>query len=610
MIDNAGPVAMDRPPNLSPGRYGAMTRSAIRLIRRTSPKEAALTFGLEALIALSIPLQLLLVRWVIGRVVGVGGQTTLGEIVVPIIAIFAVFALTRILLAVAMGLRLVLPKLVSYAATEMLAAKAAALPLPVIEAPDTRTRLAQAQRDIEWRPLRMCADLILLVSSGVTIAGLLVLLVVVQPVLAVFVVVAYALMLRRTAGAMHAIYTYFVTSMDRDRKLSYLSTLMADIDAAKEVRCFGLADVLLGRLRLLQADSVTDLRSVGRQWARRYLIGGLWTAVMGACGLVYTLWQYSLGSMTLGAAVAAVGALLFLIIQGHQFASSAGRFYENAVFVENFWWFMDLPAAPTGTKAAPSGDGAHVTLDGVSFTYPGSDRPVLVDVSMEVRPGEIVALVGENGAGKTTLAKLLCGLYEPDTGAVRWNGRDLSDIDAARLRENVSVVFQDFVRYQLPARDNIVFGDVTALSDEPRMVAAAREAGAHDFVSVLPDGYDTVLGPEFAGAHEPSVGQWQRVALARAMFRQAPLMILDEPSAALDGRAEHDLFAGLARAAPDQAVMVISHRMSSVQMADRIYVLKDGRIVEEGRHAELMDRDGAYAELFALHAASGLGDGP
>jgi ATP-binding cassette subfamily B protein len=228
----------------------------------------------------------------------------------------------------------------------------------------------------------------------------------------------------------------------------------------------------------------------------------------------------------------------------------------------------------------------------------------LDDVSFEVHAGQVVALVGENGSGKTTMAKLLAGLYTPTSGHITWDGVDTATCQQAALRDHVAVIFQDFVQYFLTARDNVGLGRHERIDDLDAVRTAAQEAGADSFLSALPEGYDTYLGREFEGGRELSIGQWQRVALARAFFRGAPFVILDEPTAALDPRAEHDLFERIRTMARGRTVLLISHRFSSVRAADRIFVLRHGRLVEQGNHDELMAAGGHYATLFLLQASS------
>jgi ATP-binding cassette subfamily B protein len=259
---------------------------------------------------------------------------------------------------------------------------------------------------------------------------------------------------------------------------------------------------------------------------------------------------------------------------------------------------LDDNVMPTDAPGAP-----HVRAQDVTFSYEGSRGPALRGVSLEIAPGEIVALVGENGSGKTTLAKVLAGLYVPQEGRVTLNGADTASTDRVQLHRSVAVIFQDFMRYALTARENIGVGCTERLADEEAVRRAARMAGTHDELARLPKGYDTTLGPTFAGGTDLSLGQWQRVALARALFRDAPFVILDEPTAALDARAEHELFVGMRRLLAGRSVLLISHRFPSVRMADRIHVMHGGKIVESGTHDELLAREGRYAELFTLQAA-------
>jgi ATP-binding cassette, subfamily B, bacterial len=225
-------------------------------------------------------------------------------------------------------------------------------------------------------------------------------------------------------------------------------------------------------------------------------------------------------------------------------------------------------------------------------------------VSLEIRRGQVVALVGENGSGKTTIAKLLAGLYTPTSGAITWDGVDVATMDAGSLRSSVGVLFQDFVKYALTAAENIGVGRTERTADDGAVRSAARRAGAESFILRLKDGYATQLGAQYWGGSELSIGQWQRLAMARAFFRDAPLLILDEPTASLDPRAEAQLFEDIRELYRGRTVVVISHRFSSVRTADRIYVLAEGKVVEEGDHKSLMEQHGLYAELYTMQASA------
>jgi ATP-binding cassette subfamily B protein len=254
---------------------------------------------------------------------------------------------------------------------------------------------------------------------------------------------------------------------------------------------------------------------------------------------------------------------------------------------------------------APSRLDAGISLNGVSFRYPGSDTPVLRDLDLHLRPGSTVGLVGVNGAGKTTLVKLLCGLYQPDQGAITVDGRPLADLDPASWSARCSGAFQDFVKFHLPVREAVGIGDLPRAREEAPVTEALGRAGATAMIAALPDGIDTRLGPLFGGV-DLSHGQWQKLALARGAMRDAPLLlVLDEPTAALDPQAEHDLFerfAALARNASGTITLLVSHRFSTVHMADHIVVLGDGELLEQGTHADLMAAGGPYATLYTRQA--------
>jgi ATP-binding cassette subfamily B protein len=279
--------------------------------------------------------------------------------------------------------------------------------------------------------------------------------------------------------------------------------------------------------------------------------------------------------------------------------------YENSLFLDNLFTFLEMQPeidVPSASKPAPSPIREGFEFRHVSFRYPDTQAWVLRDVNLHIRPGERIALVGLNGAGKTTLVKLLTRLYDPTEGQVLLDGIDLREYDLHSLQQRIGVIFQDFVQYSLTARENVGFGQVTALGDNERVVEAARKGGAHPIIADLPDGYETALGRRWQEGQELSVGQWQKVALSRAFMRDAEILVLDEPTASLDAEAEYEIFQRFGELTAGRIAVLISHRFSTVRMADRIVVLEDGRITELGSHQELIALGGTYARLFNLQA--------
>ena len=292
-----------------------------------------------------------------------------------------------------------------------------------------------------------------------------------------------------------------------------------------------------------------------------------------------------------------------------------GIFYENSLFVSSLFQFLDLqPNAVEGALARPQPSTQQspppipaplkqgIEFRNVSFHYPGAERLVLQNVSFTLQPGSSVALVGDNGAGKTTLVKLLARFYDPTEGAILLDGRDLRDYDVAALQANIGVIFQDFVRYQVTAQENIGFGRVEEIDDLTRIIAAADKGGAVPVIEKLPNGYQTMLGKTFEDSVDLSGGEWQKIALSRAFMRDAQILILDEPTAALDAKAEYDVYLRFAELTGGKTTIFISHRFSTVRMAQHILVLADGRLVEEGTHDQLMALGGSYAEMFTIQA--------
>jgi ATP-binding cassette subfamily B protein/ATP-binding cassette subfamily C protein len=390
--------------------------------------------------------------------------------------------------------------------------------------------------------------------------------------------------------------------VDAYRRKYILTDLMAERRTAAELRSFTLRDFLLSRAGRLAAHA----RDVQLAGARRQALTRLTAS---AAGGVATAGVYvALGLLlAAGAVPVAVAGTAVLAIRSAQASLASLLYAVNQCYEEGLYFsdYLDFIAdasgrvPPAGGTPAPAAFG-QISADGVTFSYPGADEPALREVSVTIRRGEVVALVGENGSGKTTLAKVLAGLYAPQAGTVRWDQAPIAGMDLAGLRERIAVIAQDHANWPLTARSNITMGRP---DDAARLAEAVSLSGADTVIDALPRGLDTLLDRQFVGGAELSGGQWQRVAVARGFYRAAPLLIMDEPTAALDARAEYALFASVRQKTPGRSILIITHRLASVRHCDRIYVLDGGRVVEQGSHAELVALGGQYAELYALQAS-------
>jgi len=491
--------------------------------------------------------------------------------------------------------------------------KAATLDLRHFEDADTYDKMQNARREASIRPLSLVLELASLVQQLLILATYAALLarlswwstlVIVAASLPAFVAEA------RFSGESFRLNSW---RAPEGRRQNYLEWILTRDSHVKEVKLFGLAPLILSRYRAL----FDKFYSEDRRLALRKTWAGL---VLGALSLAAFYLSYLYMADRAARARITLGDLTLYLAafrQGQQAIQSAlasiGGLYEDGLFVSNLFDYLDLQSTgerPRATpRALPVARSQAVEFEEVSFRYPGSDRPALAGVSLRIEPGEKLALVGDNGAGKSTLIKLLLRLYEPSGGRILYGGIDLRDIDPRDLRDRIGVLFQDFVRYQFSALENVGLGQVQAIAERPRIETAVDRAGARSVIDELPKKLDTMLGGWFEEGHELSGGQWQKIALARAFMRDdAELLVLDEPTASLDAEAEHDLFQRIKALAKDRSAILISHRFSTVRTADRIAVLQGGRISEIGSHEELLAKNGRYAHLFRLQA-SGYVDG-
>jgi ATP-binding cassette, subfamily B, bacterial len=397
----------------------------------------------------------------------------------------------------------------------------------------------------------------------------------------------------------------FVRTPER-RELDYVRQTAASVETAKEVKIFGLNGFLIDRYVRL----ATDFYAAHRRLAiRRAGWGGLFTAI-GTVGYylayAYIAWRTLAGEFSIGDLTFLAGSFRRLRTLFEGLLTSFSTTASQALYLNDLFSFFEVRPeilSPDNPRPFPQPIRRGFVFEDVGFSYPDADRWAVRHLSFTLHAGEVLALVGENGAGKTTLVKLLTRLYDPDEGRILLDGHDLREYDLNALRGNMGVIFQDFVRYNLSARDNIAVGKISARGDQARIERAARRSQADEVISRLPTGYQQMIGKRFKNGVELSGGEWQKIAIARAYMREAAVLVLDEPTAALDARSEFEVFKRFKELSDGKTAVLISHRFSSVRMADRILVLADGMVEAAGTHDELMAQPGRYSELFELQAA-------
>ena len=498
-----------------------------------------------------------------------------------------------------------LSELFTNATSVRLMEHAATLDLEDFEAPDLQDKLDRARRQTMGR-MNLLSQLFGQVQDSITVISFAVGLLVYAPWLMLLLAVA---LIPAFIGESHFNALGYALNFQwtpERRQLEYVRQMGASVETAKEVKIFNLHRYLVSKFREL-ADKFF---LANRQLARRRAIWGTILAALGTAGYYlaygYMAWRtvkgdFSIGDLTfLAGSFRRLRQLLEGLLVG--FSQVAGQ----ALYLEDLFSFFEIEpeiTSPTNPRAVPATIREGFFFDNVGFRYPDAEKWALRGLSFELRAGEVLALVGENGAGKTTLVKLLARLYDPDEGRILLDGHDLREYDLEQLRANIGVIFQDFVRYHLTAGENIGVGQVDAMQDLTRIKEAARRAMADQLIESLPDGYDQLIGRRFKTGVDLSGGQWQKIAIARAYMRDAQVMILDEPTAALDARAEFEVFQRFKELSEGKTAVLISHRFSSVRMADRILVLADGKVEASGTHEQLLADGGRYADLFELQAA-------
>jgi len=487
----------------------------------------------------------------------------------------------------------------------MILQKAQTLSLAQFEDSEFYDKLTRARREASTRPLALVNKTFSLMQNAISLLSFAFLLIQFSPWALLLLFVGALPVFIAEAKFSGDAFQIFRRRSPETRTQMYLETVLAREDTIKEVKLFQLGPLLLGRYKAI-FDTLfkEDRRLILRRETWGFLLGLLGTLTFYAA-YAWVVVDTVLGKITLGDMT-----MYLLVFKQGQTAVSAcltsiSGMYEDNLYLSNLYEYLEQPVpdeAGLVTQGSLPGDGLR--FEDISFTYPGSEKPAIQHFSLHLQLGESLALVGENGSGKTTLIKLLTRLYDPDQGRILLDGTDLKDWNPLTLRQRIGVIFQDFVRYQFLVGENIGMGDVEAFSDEKRWKAAAESGMADDFIQDMKQGYHTQLGRWFKGGQELSGGQWQKIALSRAFMReQADILVLDEPTAAMDAEAEAQMFEYFRQHTHNKMAILISHRFSTVRMADKIVFIQGGQVLEAGNHQELMAQQGRYAELFNLQAS-------
>jgi ATP-binding cassette subfamily B protein len=491
-------------------------------------------------------------------------------------------------------------------AERRLLTKASKVDLGHFDNSDWHDRLARARRDVNWRPGDLTWSILGLSGNLVTIILMAGLLASLHYLLVVLALGASLLTLLLESRVTTRLYHYYYKETPEERERQYVGDLLVQPKNTKEVRAFVLADYLLGRHRKLSEDLFKQRQKMFKLGSRMSLVTGIVTGTVLALAYVFVADKGIKGSLTPGAVVLVIGAFTSVAGTLGTISSTFVAVDQHTTFLDDYFSFLAIdPLLPVPAKPSsiPEGTIDGIEFKNISFTYPGGGEPAVKDLDLKIKKGELIALVGENGAGKSTLIKLLLRFYDVDEGEISIGGVSPKDMSPDELRSRIGVLFQDYATYELSVRENIMMGRPNGTTDDAQVIKALQDSRSEWLVKKMPKGLDSKVGRLFEGGHDLSGGEWQRLALARIMYRNADIWILDEPTASLDPEAEAAIFAELKENLKGRIGIVISHRFSTVRIADRIAVIDDGKVTELGTHDELLAAGNRYARLFELQAS-------
>ena len=491
-------------------------------------------------------------------------------------------------------------------AERRLLTKASKVDLGHFDNSDWHDRLARARRDVNWRPGDLTWSILGLSGNIVTIVLMAGLLASLHYLLVVLALGASVITLLLESRVTTKLYKYYYKETPEERERQYVGDLLVQPRNTKEVRAYVLSDYLLGRHRKLSEDLFKQRQKMFRLGSRMSLVTGLVTGTVLALAYVFVAAKGIAGTINPGGVVLVIGAFTSVAGTLGTISSTFVAVDQHTTFLDDFFSFLAIdpllpvPAKPGNIPPAPI---EGIEFNNIGFTYPGGTEPAVKNLNLNIRKGELLALVGENGAGKSTLIKLLLRFYDVQEGEIIISGVNLKDVDPEELRNRIGVLFQDYATYELSVRENVMMGRPNGVSNDEKVIKALQDSRSEWLVNKMPKGLDSKVGRLFEGGHDLSGGEWQRLALARIMYRNADIWILDEPTASLDPEAEAAIFAELKENLKGRIGIVISHRFSTVRIADRIAVIDDGKVTELGTHDELLAAGNRYAQLFELQAS-------
>jgi ATP-binding cassette, subfamily B, bacterial len=576
---------------------------AIRLIWTAAPGWTAIWTALLITQGLLPVATVYLTRAVVNSLVAVVRGNHSWQSIEPalplIAAMAAIMLLGEVLGGIAAWIHQAQAELVQDYINDLIHEKSASVDLAFYESPDFYDHLHRARAETGYRPLTLLDSLGSLAQNGITLAAMLAVLVPYGAWLP-FALLASTLpalyvILRHTLRQHH----WRLRTTADERRSWYYDWLLTDNRTAAELRLFGLADYARSVYQSLRARLRKERIGLAKHQGIAQLEAGVWALLISGAALAWMLWKTLAGLLTLGDLALFYQAFQQGLRLMRTLLENFGQLYGNSLFLSNLFEFLALEPKlvdPPVPLAIPNPFNAEIRFRDVTFRYPGSERPSLENFNLTIPAGQMVAIVGPNGAGKSTLLKLLCRFYDPVAGSIEINGIDVRKLALDELRKSITVLFQQPVHYNDTARDNIAFGDWAPVPELSRIKAAAQAAGADDIIARLPHGYSTFLGKSHADGAELSIGEWQRVALARAFLRESPILILDEPTSAMDPWAETDWLDRFRSLASGRTSILITHRLTTAIRADVIHVMADGQIVESGSHEQLLRRGGLYAQ--------------